>query len=119
MAFSHGAQVSLFVRNTFVQPDSFFSCREQKQATLTVDGTSVTDSSPGVTNSLSTQSGTRMFVGGIAVNTADLSEYEDILDGDYKNGLYGCIADLMVNNQVFDLEMDAKDGANVLSCDDY
>jgi hypothetical protein len=60
-----------------------------------------------------------MYVGGISVMTADLSEYENILDGDFKHGLYGCMADLMVNNQAFDLEMDATGGANVGSCDDY
>jgi hypothetical protein len=93
--------------------------REGKLAIFTVDGTAVSDSSPGSAEFLSTQPGIDMYVGGISVMTADLSEYENILDGDFKHGLYGCMADLMVNNQAFDLEMDATGGANVGSCDDY
>jgi hypothetical protein len=59
-----------------------------------------------------------VYVGGIAVNSTDLYQYRNILDGDFHMGLEGCIADLEVNDVAIDLEKDANDGANVDSCDD-
>ena len=90
--------------------------REQQSATLIVDSQTATGSSPGSAIGLTATSG-QMYVGGIAVSTADLSEYRDILDGDFKMGLVGCIANLEVNDASIDLERMAQSGANVESCD--
>ena len=94
-------------------------CREEKEAVLTVDTISVSGSSEGSATNLNVPSGVHMFVGGIVVNSADLSEYENILDGDFHMGLKGCIADLVVNDVTFDLENNAIEGANVGRCDEY
>ena len=63
-------------------------------------------------------SASRMFVGGISVSSSDLSEYENILGGDFHMGLKGCIANLVVNGIFIDLKEDALEGTNVDSCDD-
>ena len=86
---------------------------------MVVDSVSVTGSSPGSANKFNPPSGARMYVGGIAVNSADLSEYDNLLGGDFHMGLNGCIADLMVNDVTIDLELHAEEGANVGSCDDF
>ena len=83
---------------------------------MTIDGISVDGSSP--SSSVGLNVGTDMFVGGIAVHSADLAEYQTILDGDFNMGLKGCIADLEVNGVVIDLD-NARNGANVISCDPY
>jgi hypothetical protein len=93
--------------------------REEKEATLTVDSTSVSGSSEGTATHLNLPSGAHMFVGGILVNSADLLEYDTILDGDFSMGLKGCIENLVVNDVTFNLEDDAIDGANVGRCDEW
>jgi hypothetical protein len=92
--------------------------RTDRNATLTVDGVASRGSSPGSSVGLNLASGTRMFVGGIDVDSADLSEYNMILDGDFNMGLNGCIADLLVNGELIDLD-NAEEGENVISCDPY
>ena len=82
-----------------------------------VDNVVVSQSSPGSARALNTASA-YIYVGGIAVNSTDLYQYQNILNGDFHMGLEGCIAELVVNDTPIDLELDAKDGANVDSCDD-
>jgi hypothetical protein len=86
---------------------------------VVVDGVSVSGSSPGSAYKFNSPPGAQMYVGGIAVNSIGLSEYDDLLDGDFHMGLDGCIADLMVNDVTIDLEMHAIEGTNVGSCDDF
>jgi hypothetical protein len=91
--------------------------REHARGYLVVDNETVTDSSPG-SSTLLNMIPPYVYVGGIAVNSTDLYQYRNILDGDFHMGLEGCIADLEVNDVAIDLEKDANDGANVDSCDD-
>jgi hypothetical protein len=93
--------------------------RENREASVVVDGVSVSGSSPGSAYKFNSPPGAQMYVGGIAVNSIGLSEYDDLLDGDFHMGLDGCIADLMVNDVTIDLEMHAIEGTNVGSCDDF
>lgn len=84
-----------------------------------MDGVPASGSSPGTATGLTTPSGTLMYVGGIAVNSTDLFEYQNILDGDFHMGLKGCIANLMVRDVSFDMQRDALEGANIDTCDGY
>jgi hypothetical protein len=91
--------------------------RQGSEATLIVDGHVVSGSSPGTAVGLNLPPDTKLYVGGIPLNSGDLSEYEMILNGDFKMGAYGCLADIVVNGVAIDLISDAVEGSNVGDCD--
>ena len=94
----------------------FHPCRNSLLATFTVDNKTVVAASPGTLNQLNVDD--TFFLGGIPTEGGDLSEYDDVLDGIYMKGFFGCISQLEVNGVSFDVEADALMGSDVASCDD-
>lgn len=89
--------------------------RNSKLATVTVDNRTVVAVAPGSQVGLTVDD--TFFLGGIPVQTVDLSEYGNILDGVYARGLVGCISQFEINGILFDVERDAIRGLDVASCD--
>ena len=89
-------------------------CRSGREGALTVDGVTVIGTATGV--SLNANVGGEFYLGGIPSKSSNLADYEEVLDGAFRHGLIGCVRDLQLNGNDFDLHVDALKGYNVDSC---
>eukprot|EP00118_Oscarella_pearsei_P018076 m.183124 g.183124 ORF g.183124 m.183124 type:complete len:2338 (+) comp39301_c0_seq1:76-7089(+) len=117
-AASRVVQSSVDITGTLASFHSVVISRDEKVVSIAVDGTKETGAPSDGTSTL-LNVGSDVYLGGIQVATSTLSEYQAILNGDFKQGLVGCLGNVNVNGRPIDLQLGILRGADVESCDDF